>query len=108
MVSVPLRGYGFEIKNDLPEYYKSTVFPSPYGDMVLKYPCRMTCLVYSLVSVPLRGYGFEIHTGGGRYGQLAEDVSVPLRGYGFEMSMAITYPEKVLKFPSPCGDMVLK
>ena len=62
-VSVPLRGYGFEI---LPPYEDGTfwiVFPSPYGDMVLKYETRRTFHVHWwTVSVPLRGYGFEILT----------------------------------------------
>ena len=37
MVSVPLRGYGFEITNNS-IYHRSiaNTFPSPYGDMVLK------------------------------------------------------------------------
>ena len=39
-----------------------TMFPSPCGDMVLKY-VRSLAKTYGLtVSVPLRGYGFEILT----------------------------------------------
>ena len=59
IVSVPLRGYGFEMGTKL-------------IDREL-----------SWVSVPLRGYGFEIgaiRRNGGDY-----LVSVPLRGYGFEI-----------------------
>ena len=35
-------------------------------------------------------------------------VSVPLRGYGFEMLFKDLDGVNPLKFPSPCGDMVLK
>ena len=35
-------------------------------------------------------------------------VSVPLRGYGFEIDARRTISEFRAKFPSPCGDMVLK
>ena len=35
-VSVPLRGYGFEIKRMDAFNSNSFMFPSPYGDMVLK------------------------------------------------------------------------
>ena len=62
-VSVPLRGYGFEINFVI------------NGKMVVK-----------SVSVPLRGYGFEmlfiLFTKGGE----TMNVSVPLRGYGFEIA----------------------
>ena len=61
IVSVPLRGYGFEMLNHLYREVRNLN-----------------------VSVPLRGYGFEIK-------QINENtanciVSVPLRGYGFEIS----------------------
>ena len=86
-VSVPLRGYGFEIVNATsPNTFKWKWFPSPYGDMVLKFkdmivvvsfrPCGFRPLTgiwfwnfqtlftflmaFGAVSVPLRGYGFEI------------------------------------------------
>ena len=37
-VSVPLRGYGFEIVGFIPDNTViSKMFPSPYGDMVLKF-----------------------------------------------------------------------
>ncbi len=47
-VSVPLRGYGFEIfkKSVLPP--KDKLFPSPYGDMVLK-----------LLEIDVFGFFFE-------------------------------------------------
>ena len=54
------------------------LFPSPYGDMVLKWQGRL-----EVRSVPLRGYGFEI------------------RGHSAGLM-------EIYKFPSPCGDMVLK
>ena len=60
-VSVPLRGYGFEIIT-----------------------LRSYTGWHALVSVPLRGYGFEIITLRGYTGWHAL-VSVPLRGYGFEI-----------------------
>ena len=34
--------------------------------------------------------------------------SVPLRGYGFEITFLIVDRAQSIKFPSPCGDMVLK
>ena len=36
VVSVPLRGYGFEIEVVIGFSYVVNVFPSPCGDMVLK------------------------------------------------------------------------
>ena len=36
-VSVPLRGYGFEIVAILRNAGDRAMFPSPYGDMVLKF-----------------------------------------------------------------------
>ena len=37
------------------------MFPSPYGDMVLKYCGKIAVSsIVRVVSVPLRGYGFEI------------------------------------------------
>ena len=61
-VSVPLRGYGFEIRLN----------PKIGG------------AGGATVSVPLRGYGFEIAISNIVY---VSDgvVSVPLRGYGFEI-----------------------
>ena len=84
-VSVPLRGYGFEIlaagvlkesnREGFPSPYgdmvlkfylarkirvRTRMFPSPYGDMVLKCLYRMRLRSGFRVSVPLRGYGFEM------------------------------------------------
>ena len=61
----------------------------------------------NVVSVPLRGYGFEMTI------RLSESVtevgvSVPLRGYGFEILVTNLFPLTLQRFPSPCGDMVLK
>ena len=39
LVSVPLRGYGFEIMKKLMNEEIVAAFPSPYGDMVLKFLC---------------------------------------------------------------------
>ena len=36
-VSVPLRGYGFEIYDEDDDYDPVEEFPSPCGDMVLKF-----------------------------------------------------------------------
>ena len=83
-VSVPLRGYGFEIVD----------------------ACLLASLVQT-VSVPLRGYGFEIRWNSGNVNS-DRIVSVPLRGYGFEI-MEITKDYLLREvFPSPCGDVVLK
>ena len=130
-VSVPLRGYGFEIlKKDLlcsqVEQFPSPCgdmvlkfsaycrnmnmqkeFPSPCGDMVLKlYHADYQCDTPHQVSVPLRGYGFE--SCGIRGWAHPRLVSVPLRGYGFEITFWCTMHRRKRLFPSPCGDMVLK
>ena len=60
LVSVPLRGYGFEMNEKELETLKVSLFPSPCGDMVLK-SCSISCC-----------------------------------------------PAALRWFPSPCGDMVLK
>ena len=75
--------------------------------MVLKCSVLRWTQRHYRVSVPLRGYGFEIST---HVILLSSNsVSVPLRGYGFEMIMWIIGTLLVIrKFPSPCGDMVLK
>ena len=85
-VSVPLRGYGFEIA--LSVYQRRSCSKS--------------------VSVPLRGYGFEILTKKRSFGGTTEIVSVPLRGYGFEISIKEAFAVAAQSFPSPYGDMVLK
>ena len=59
------------------------MFPSPYGDMVLKF-CFLSMPEYIAL------------------------VSVPLRGYGFEMGSAKEFGTGRVVFPSPYGDMVLK
>ena len=58
------------------------------------------------VSVPLRGYGFEMIEMSSV--AMAFYVSVPLRGYGFEILISNACERRMRKFPSPCGDMVLK
>ena len=85
-VSVPLRGYGFEIiaNEETPSAFNG--FPSPCGDMVLKFRRgEIKAHETKMVSVPLRGYGFEIVDIAYRT-QNDFIVSVPLRGYGFEIS----------------------
>ena len=58
-------------------------------------------------SVPLRGCGFEMSDKPSQ--QLRSDeVSVPLRGCGFEITAKDFITAKNIKFPSPCGDVVLK
>ena len=59
------------------------MFPSPCGDMVLKFKEQYQTIQQARVSVPLRGYGFEI------------------------MGWYIIRKDRKM-FPSPCGDMVLK
>ena len=66
LVSVPLRGYGFEILRN--------VCIGSRSDMV---------------SVPLRGYGFEIIRITPMYRVPMSPVSVPLRGYGFEIVLCV-------------------
>ena len=88
IVSVPLRGYGFEILCCVC-LDSLVLFPSPCGDMVLKSPVALSYAanVINGVSVPLRGYGFEILLGCRRQKRRVF-VSVPLRGYGFEILAA--------------------
>ena len=88
-VSVPLRGYGFEIVLLLAhEVNHLLVFPSPCGDMVLKSTMKKVINVNFInVSVPLRGYGFEMFSSEERK-DVKLWVSVPLRGYGFEILAA--------------------
>ena len=85
-VSVPLRGYGFEI---MPSSFKCCFhflwFPSPCGDMVLKYGMQPLCRADLRSSFrPLAGIWFWNSTS-----MMLKDafsaVSVPLRGYGFEI-----------------------
>ena len=60
-ISVPLRGYGFEMTDSNGLKVNPPKFPSPCGDMVLKWILGITPeVLISTVSVPLRGYGFEI------------------------------------------------
>ena len=78
----------------------SLKFPSPYGDMVLKYVSDGVWGVGTpCVSVPLRGYGFEIITLRSYTGWHAL-VSVPLRGYGFEILAGgcLAVPSSICRF----------
>ena len=61
-VSVPLRGCGFEImRRDSIFTHYTYSFPSPCGDVVLKYFREEEPIQEEdIVSVPLRGCGFEI------------------------------------------------
>ena len=61
------------------------MFPSPCGDMVLKFKkVTMNLDIFFTVSVPLRGYGFEMMFSQNEW-EVFIMVSVPLRGYGFEI-----------------------
>ena len=61
-----------------------------------------------VVSVPLRGCGFEIPKDAPLSTSLIT-VSVPLRGCGFEIiNLSDALSVDTDKFPSPCGDVVLK
>ena len=130
-VSVPLRGYGFEILLCFLLKGGRKTFPSPCGDMVLKWQYIHVNRLWARrfrplagiwfwnnqrirgwhrstrVSVPLRGYGFEISFNVCR--ETSVTVSVPLRGYGFEILFTAVWTRLTRSvFPSPCGDMVLK
>ena len=85
-VSVPLRGYGFEMLFKDLDGVNPLKFPSPYGDMVLKSQGFLGTGINLPVSVPLRGYGFEMLAFASAAHQGVSLVSVPLRGYGFEIS----------------------
>ena len=63
-VSVPLRGCLFEIRCATTEESVRKMFPSPYGDVCLKYEVLLELPKDgSNVSVPLRGCLFEMKTG---------------------------------------------
>ena len=82
-------------------------FPSPCGDVVLKLTVLPNGSVRRHVSVPLRGCGFKILIGFYRKGGVS-NVSVPLRGCGFKMKTQLVETMLLNWFPSPCGDVVLK
>ena len=85
------------------------LFPSPCGDVVLKYRTLRTYRrVHHEVSVPLRGCGFEILPPSCLEQYASTSVSVPLRGCGFEIFYRTRDLLARSKFPSPCGDVVLK
>ena len=126
IVSVPLRGYGFEMVDAQAWKNGETKgFPSPYGDMVLKFYGGDGDATFVAVSVPLRGYGFEITRDGVRRGSGAPlfpspygdivlklydldgetklcsvEVSVPLRGYCFEILAVgcLAVPSSICRF----------
>ena len=85
-VSVPLRGCGFEmicLAELMARMPKG--FPSPCGDVVLKWDISTRDgNITKIVSVPLRGCGFEMRQVVLLSPQLLS-VSVPLRGCGFEI-----------------------
>ena len=60
------------------------------------------------VSVPLRGCSFEIVDYTVSISRNRRKVSVPLRGCSFEMRDMRSLEHYQTKFPSPCGDVVLK
>ena len=90
MVSVPLRGNGFETSDTK----KALIRPND-----------------SVVSVPLRGNGFETVciSDWKMVGYMSGRVSVPLRGNGFETAAFLgAFFLLAFLFPSPCGVMGLK
>ena len=77
------------------------LFPSPCGDMVLKFLKEETIpWRFVIVSVPLRGYGFEMARWYKRTLPI-HIVSVPLRGYGFEIqvNVSVTYAYHMVSVP---------
>ena len=128
MGSVPLRGYGFEIKVIASEGYVSSnvsvplrgfpylSFPRRYGGsgeqrepMGALVPCVHFCrygwftaCVHGAPSGTLRVPPPPLWQG------RLEIRSVPFRGYGFEFIAALSGCRGPFSFPSPCGDMVLK
>ena len=86
MVSVPLRGYGFEIWHAAVVSCRSEIkFPSPCGDMVLKFHFNDVKGCFFCCFRPLAGIWFW---NGGWFREDFQNgtlVSVPLRGYGFEI-----------------------
>ena len=84
-VSVPLRGCVFEITKKIEDLQKAVLFPSPCGDVFLKLIDDGKNPFWNLiVSVPLRGCVFEIDNFEKHRTSIAE-VSVPLRGCVFEI-----------------------
>ena len=104
--SVPLRGCGFKIVKNSDVIPADELFPSPCGDVVLKFvftahgafaglfpsPCGDVVLKYHCCwVVSIRNF----------------KVSVPLRGCGFKILTSCGTGSSAM-FPSPCGDVVLK
>ena len=100
-VSVPLRGYGFE----MPTQNKSSLyyvygFPSPCGDMVLKSPLiRKELVVYCAFPSPCGDMVLKLRLACCADGE-EQFVSVPLRGYGFEILAAgcLAVPSSICRF----------
>ena len=132
IVSVPLRGCGFEMIEIVKSYGEYEKFPSPCGDVVLKFIMPFLTSFISNVSVPLRGCGFEIlrrclvfDFRKGVFPSPCGDVVLKSNEYVWTVSVRLAFPspygDMVLKseadvmkqvaessFPSPYGDMVLK
>ena len=134
VVSVPLRGCGFEIFVVLKKGWSLCSFPSPYGDVVLKWykifwrtagssgrfrPLAgmwfwnyfVWVVIVDLsreVSVPLRGCGFEISRSNSTSGWEVGGGFRPLAGMWFWNDMPKDRIGSFVRFPSPCGDVVLK
>ena len=82
-VSVPLRGYGFEIFKALPNM-RFFQFPSPCGGVVLKWANNLALYPHKE-----------------KFPSPCGDVVLKWRRYDRDRL-------KVWRFPSPCGDVVLK
>ena len=107
-VSVPLRGCGFKITRLRGRSIRSDgQFPSPCGDVVLKFISSAALHSDLRVSVPLRGCGFKIHDLCSA-SSLSDMFPSPCGDVVLKYSRKLTLGKRLHRFPSPCGDVVLK
>ena len=108
-VSVPLRGCGFEIGIRGAPSSDIQVFPSPYGDVVLKFLLFSLRAGYFSTSFrPLAGMWFW-----NKPYDWKKDFSFVFPSPCGDVVLKLSLVESIFKedfekFPSPCGDVVLK
>ena len=84
------------------------MFPSPCGDVVLKFARKIRVRTRIVVSVPLRGCGFEIVCIGLRGNTVRSQFPSPCGDVVLKFLLRLVFRMEDLTFPSPCGDVVLK
>ena len=116
IVSVPLRGFGSETSCSGPiSVYNSKKVSVPLrGFGSETHVVERRDIITGEVSVPLRGFGSETKKTMEEQNnkRTLNEVSVPLRGFGsetfFPTNKTCEVNGKEIKFPSPCGVLVVK